>query len=286
MLGLIDHGTAGTHHLKSENSESTDTAYKVYFGLGHSLNLTHSPEVFKVSLAGVRLGNYLMQIQNNNSPKGGFLDVGTGSGAHALLMRMAGACDITAIDVSEKSIEQAKLHEHINFKTNSISFFVSDLFNNLPQRQFQTIVFNPPGWRTPSHSLLKRLNMLDQAGQIPLRSMFYGEEVVSRFLDDLPKYLAPGGTAIVGLNSLIGIYGLLDKYNKKHNENPPLAYRLMERHTFPLFYYSPHWKSISKHLKKEFDRWAKRDSAAYSIDNSGTIFWSYEIVEFRHKTKQ
>lgn len=286
MLGLIDHGIAGAHYLKNENPESTDSRYKIYFGLGQSLNLIHSPEVFKVSLAGIRLGNYLMQTQSCNPRKGSFLDVGTGSGAHALLMRMAGNCDITAVDVSEQSIEQAKLHEQINFKTNSISFFVSDLFNNLPQKQFQTIVFNPPGWRTPSHSLLKRLSMLDQAGQIPLQSMFYGEEVVSRFLDDLPKYLAPGGAAIVGLNSLIGIYDLLDKYNKKHNENPPLAYRLVERHTFPLFYYSPHWKSISKHLKKEFDRWAKRDSAAYSIDNNGTIFWSYEIVEFRHKTKQ
>lgn len=115
--------------------------------------------------------------------------------------------------------------------------------------------------------------------------MFYGEEVVARFLDDLPRYLAPEGTAIVGLNSLIGISDLLNKYNNKYNKNPPLAHRLVERHTFPLFYYSPHWESISKHLKKEFDRWAKRDSAAYSIDNNGIVFWSYEIVEFRHKTK-
>lgn len=286
MQGLIDHGIVTHHPLENENTEHLDDTYEIYFGLGQSLNLVDSTEVFKVSLAGVRLGHYLIQHLDSLTSTKSFLDIGTGSGVHALLMRKIGNNQITATDISKQSIEQAKLHERINFKKNSISFLVSDLFKNIPEQQFQTVIFNPPGWRTPSQSFLKTLKAIDQTGQIPIQAMFYGEKVISRFLDDLPRYLAPEGTAIVGLNSLVGISSVLSTYNKKHKGTPPLAYRLMERHTFPLFYYSPHWKTLRKHLTEEFEHWSKKDLATYSTDQNGNIFWSYEIVEFFHCTRK
>ncbi|KAA6175700.1 methyltransferase [Pseudomonas veronii] len=285
MLGLIDHGLVGRHSLNSDNPKHLDDTYKIYFGLGQSLDFIHSPNVFKVSLAGIRLGHYLMRKFDSSFSDKRILDVGTGSGVHALLMRKLGNHDITATDISEHSIEQAKMHERMNFHQHAISFLTSDLFSSLPERQFQTIIFNPPGWRTPSASLTQRLKSIEQEGEMPIQSMFYGEEVIRRFLHDLPRYLSPTGTAVVGFNSMVGISDVLSKYNQSHQDTPPLAYRLMERHTLPLLYYSDHWRMISNALNKEFEHWSKQDMAAYSIDKNGEIFWSYEIIEFFHRTK-
>lgn len=284
MQGLIDHGLAGKHYLKCDEVEYPGDTYTIYFGLGLQLNLIHSPKVFKVSLAGVRLGCYLLRSFSSNRINKSFLDIGTGSGVHALLIRKLGGHDIVATDISEQAIEQAKLHEHLNFKHPAISFYACDLFNNLPERQFETIIFNPPGWRTPSPSLTQRLEIITQTGQLPIQAMFYGEKVIARFLDDLPRYLAPSGRAIVGLNSLVGIRDVLDRYKETHHGAPPLTYRLMERHTLPLLYYSDQWQMTSKLLKREFQHWANHDLASYATDKNGTIFWSYEIIEFYHST--
>ncbi|RDS86990.1 methyltransferase [Pseudomonas fluorescens] len=285
MLGLIDHGSAGNFHVENNCKKCLDEPYKIYFGLGQSVSLTQAPDVFKVSRAGIRLGNYLVQSLNPKNLNSSFLDIGTGSGVLALLMRKLGGNDITATDICEKSITQAKINEHLNFKQPTISFFVSDLFDGLSEQRFQTIVFNPPGWRTPSRSLIQRLETQGRTGQLPIHSMFYGDEVISRFLDELPKYLNPTGVAIVGLNSLVGIRDILERYNQKYSNAPPLTYKLIERHTLPLIHYSTHWKALEKHLKLEFEKWQALDLATYSTDKNGDIYWSYEIIEFSHHQK-
>ncbi len=281
MRGLIDHGLA-SHHLTKEPSTASKGTYNLYFGLGQRLTLAHHPDVFDVSIAGIRLGHYLVQKLGSKACNSSILDMGTGSGVHALLMRKLGINDITATDISDSSIEQAKINEHTNFKNHKISFFASDLFAHIPERQFQLIVFNPPGWRTPSQSLIQKLEITRQGTQLPARAMFYGETVITRFLDNLPNHLDPTGVAIVGLNSLVGIRDVLERYSQKHNYTPPLQYRLIDRHTFPLIHYSDQWRMLSADLKNEFTQWEQQDIAAFSIDNNGDIYWSYEIIEFFH----
>ncbi|WP_258197636.1 MULTISPECIES: methyltransferase [Pseudomonas] len=284
MQGLIDHNTYAEKGLNTEHARNLYNTYKIYFGLGQSISLIHSPNVFKVSLAGVRLGDYLVRSLDSSASKKSFLDLGTGSGVHALLMRKLGNNDIIATDISKKSIEHAKLNEHLNLKNNRIEFYTGDLFESLPKKQFQTIVFNPPGWRTPSQALINKLNAADQASELPIQAMFCGEEVVSRFLEQLPEHLSIKGRAIVGLNSLIGIQDVLYRYGQKHKGAPPLSYKLIERHTLPLIYYSNFWKSLEKNIIKEFEKWSNKNLAAYSIDKFGNIYWSYEIIEFYHRT--
>lgn len=283
MQGLIDHGIAYYQHRTSNPATRPDETYQLYFGLGQRLKLAHAPDVFNVSLAGIRLGHYLVHSMAPNTPDSSILDIGTGSGVHALLMRKLGNRNITAVDVCKQSIAQAKINETLNFKQHEISFYISDLFSSLPKQKFQTVIFNPPGWRTPSPSLMQLLEKADQVSQLPARSMFYGDDVISRFLEELPAYLAPMGTAVVGLNSLVGIRDVLERYSQRHGGHPPLHYKLAERHTFPLIHYSSQWQSLSEHLKYEFADWAKHDLAAYSIDEDGHIYWSYEIVEFFHR---
>lgn len=87
MLGLIDHGVPGWsqpsdgfHYLNSQPS-----TYEVYFGLGQRLIFLNTLNVFKISLAGLKLGDYLVRTSDAITLNGSFLDIGTGSGAHALL---------------------------------------------------------------------------------------------------------------------------------------------------------------------------------------------------------
>ncbi|WP_455826442.1 hypothetical protein [Pseudomonas graminis] len=187
-------------------------------------------------------------------------------------------------DISEKSVQQARVNERINFNCDNISFSVSDLFDSLPENKFKTVVFNPPGWRTPSQPFLNRLETTSNAAQLPVRAMFYGDEVITRFLDQLPEYLAPTGKAIVGLNSLVGIRDVLHRYNEKHKGHPPLRHRLVERHTLPLIHYSAQWFLLNDQLKDEFECWEQQDLAAFSTDQDGTVYWSYEIIEFVHSS--
>lgn len=70
--------------------------YSAYFGLGHQVKLQDKPGVFKVSLAGTALGAYLLKGLSQGELTGRLLDVGTGSGVLALLLRSMGAEDITA----------------------------------------------------------------------------------------------------------------------------------------------------------------------------------------------
>jgi release factor glutamine methyltransferase len=76
-----------------------------------------------------------------------FLDVGTGSGAIAIVAAKRGAI-VTAIDLSKLAVDNAIL----NAKRNNVDIqtFHSDLFSNLSPATFDFIFINPPYYpRTP-----------------------------------------------------------------------------------------------------------------------------------------
>ncbi|WP_043631809.1 hypothetical protein [Nonomuraea candida] len=60
-----------------------------------------------------------------------------------------------------------------------------------------------------------------------------------------------------------------------------LEFKLIERHTFPLFFYSGGWRESRDILLTEFHRWRDRHGIAFSVSDDGTIHWSYEIIECR-----
>jgi len=272
--GIIQQHTSANY--KNHDQEGTTA----YFGLGHSIALTTDPRVFQVSLAGLVFGGYLVRANAHIGPTGRFLDLGTGSGVHALLMRQMGVPDVVASDISAESVTLARRNELQNFGDERVTFYVSDLFNGLPEKRYDFIAFNPPGWRTPSSGLSALLEQESDLFDMPPQAMFFGDQVVLRFLRDLPRFLAKTGTAIVGLNSLVGIRDVLDRYAMAYNGEPPLKYRLRERHSLPLLYYTEKWEGLRPALLQEFQEWKKQGKAAYTIDRQGTLYWSYEIVEF------
>ncbi|MEB0139097.1 MULTISPECIES: methyltransferase [unclassified Undibacterium] len=263
-----------------EGSEKLFT-YDTYFGMGHSLKLIDDPSVFKVSPAGLALGSYTQKMFSNNVLNGHFLDLGTGSGVIALLLRGMGADHIIGTDISPAAVSLSVKNETLNFGNNKIAFVVSDLFSGLPNenQKFDFITFNPPGWRTPSEKLLEYLMSTTEVNEIPLSAMFYGDTLLLRFLQELPTYLNKGGRAIIGLNSLVGIQDILSRYKNEKYQDRRLKFRFLERHTFPLLLYSESWKRISSRLMEEFSSWRDKNQAAYSVDSKGNLYWSYELVE-------
>ena len=259
--------------------------YSVYFGLGQSINLHDRPNVFKVSLAGITLGNYILKELYHRKTSGKFLDIGTGSGVLALLIRSIGATNITATDICENSINLAKENELLNFNNEKILFFCGDLFSNLPNdERYDTIIFNPPGWRTPSNQLLDELKKIQTEYDMRPEAMFFGDHVLLKFLQDLPNRLNTKGRALIGLNSLVGIQDILKGYNSTYLTDSPLNFRLLERHSLPLLFYTPGWKLAEPLLIKEFKVWRDHHTAAYTVDANGQLYWSYEVIECTHKS--
>lgn len=220
--------------------------------------------------------------------KGKCLDVGTGSGVLALLLRDMGAKSIVGTDISAAAVNLAIRNETLNFGNRKICFTVGDLFSALPNelQKFDTVIFNPPGWRTPSVNLLEYLLAIDNPEELAVSAMFYGDGLLLKFLQELPFHLKESGRAIIGLNSLVGIKDVLGRYRNQHCDTCPLQFRLLERHTFPLLFYSEHWRKIAPRLLEEFSQWREQQRAAYSLDSQGTLYWSYELVECIWNKKQ
>ena len=73
------------------------------------------------------------------------LDLCTGSGAIAVsLAKYIDNCEVTALDISPKALEIAKLNAKNNEVENKITFIESDIFENLPLEKYDIIVSNPP----------------------------------------------------------------------------------------------------------------------------------------------
>ena len=120
--------------------------YDMYFGLGHHIKLIDSPAVFKVSPAGLAFGSLLVRLIGQDCCSSKFLDLGTGSGVHALLLRSMGMRSICGTDISKDAVSTASDNEYRNFGTRDISFLAGDLFQGVPDlERYDVILFNPPG---------------------------------------------------------------------------------------------------------------------------------------------
>jgi len=70
-----------------------------------------------------------------------FLELGAGTGIISILAAKKGAV-VYASDISSKAVENVKLNAAKN--NVQINIFTSDLFNNIPDMQFDYIIINPP----------------------------------------------------------------------------------------------------------------------------------------------
>jgi release factor glutamine methyltransferase len=124
------------------------------------------------------------------------LDVGTGSGVVALGASLAGAADVTAVDVSRRAVFAARLNAVLNrVRLRAVR---GDLLAPVRDRQFDLILANPPYVPAPDgppgrHSAARAWD----AGPD-------GRVLLDRICADAPGRLAPGGRLWLVHSALCG----------------------------------------------------------------------------------
>jgi len=123
----------------------------------------------------------LEKIKNKNYHKA--LDIGTGSGCIAIVLKKHTNLDVHALDISPDALELAK----INAKRNSqeITFILSDLFQNVDEK-YDLIISNPPYIRYDEEidEIVK-----NNEPHLALYSPNNGLDHYERILKDAKKYL-------------------------------------------------------------------------------------------------
>lgn len=134
------------------------------------------------------------------------LDVGTGSGIQAYTAATQGA-DVTLVDINPDALAAAR--ENLRNKGIPPERFTcveSDLFTDV-SGTFDVIVFNPPyvpGGRE-----------LETAGEQAWQGGEDGRELIDRFLDAFPPYLADDGTVFLLQSSRNGREETVDRFRNQ-----------------------------------------------------------------------
>ena len=116
--------------------------------------------------------------------RGSLLDVGTGSGYIAINRRKICNDYVEGIDINPRAIENARINAH---GLNNISFYVSDLFENV-NKKFDIIVFNPP--YLPNDIIVENKEQYNDDG------------VIERFIYEVSNYLKEKGSIYLLLSSV------------------------------------------------------------------------------------
>lgn len=83
-----------------------------------------------------------MILRERESPK--ILDIGTGSGAISIsLAKIFPKSRVLGVDISKNALEVAIQNKELN-KAENVTFMVSDVFENIFEKDFDLIVSNPP----------------------------------------------------------------------------------------------------------------------------------------------
>ncbi|MCW3992134.1 MAG: methyltransferase [Candidatus Bathyarchaeota archaeon] len=126
---------------------------------------------------------------------GSILDMGTGSGVHAVAAATRPEVTrVVAVDIKPDAVEEAQRRAAEAGVSGKIEFLVSDLFQGLTGGWFDWIVFNPP--------YLPSEGEADEASWSGGRT---GGEVIERFLSGAAGHLKAGGGILLVCSTLTGL---------------------------------------------------------------------------------
>ncbi len=127
--------------------------------------------------------------------RGSVLDMGTGSGIHAIMAaREPKVTRVVAVDIDPEVVEFARERAEKQGVSERIVFRVGDLFEGLETEEFDWILFNPP--------YLPSEGVADEASWSGGES---GKEAIERFLGDAISYLKPSGAILIVYSSQTGL---------------------------------------------------------------------------------
>jgi methylase of polypeptide subunit release factors len=119
-------------------------------------------------------------------PSAATLDLGTGSGLHALLAARHSR-EVVAVDCNGRALNLAAFNAHLNGLAN-ITCHAGNFFEPVAGQRFDLVVSNPPFVISP-----ERLGVYRDSG-LP------GDLVCQQIVEELPRFLRPGGFGQVLVN--------------------------------------------------------------------------------------
>lgn len=129
-------------------------------------------------------------------PESRVLDLCTGSGLLALTAAARGVRDVTAVDVSRRSVLTVRLNARLNGVR--VRALRGNLFDAVPGEEYDVIVSNPPYVPAETDEPPTRgARRAWDAGRD-------GRVVLDRLLAEAPSRLRPGGRILVTHSSLLG----------------------------------------------------------------------------------
>ena len=162
---------------------------------GRDVRLTTLPGVFRPISDSHMLADVLRnEILHGESR---VLDLCTGSGLLALTAALAGVRDVTAVDVSRRSVMTVRVNARLNGVR--VRALRGSLFGPVAGERFDVITCNPP--YVPAET-----DELPRSG--PQRAWDAGRDgraVLDRLLAEAPAHLRPGGRLLVTHSSLLGL---------------------------------------------------------------------------------
>ncbi|CAB3633564.1 MAG: 50S ribosomal protein L3 N(5)-glutamine methyltransferase [Achromobacter sp.] len=124
------------------------------------------------------------------------LDMCTGSGCLAILSALAFPyAQVDAVDVSPDALEVARRNVDDYGLADRLALHQSDLFDNLPERQYDVIVCNPPYVNSGSMDVLPQEYRHEP--QLALAGGTDGMDLVRRILQAAPRYLSENGVLVL-----------------------------------------------------------------------------------------
>lgn len=122
-------------------------------------------------------------IKDNIKSPNKILDVGTGSGCIALMMKsLFPDSEVTGVDVSEDAIELAK--ENAKLNSLDVSFFESNLLENVKEKGHDLVIANLPYIPTENLNELDR-EVIDYEPISALNGGVDGLEVISKLIKEI-----------------------------------------------------------------------------------------------------
>ena len=177
-------------------------------------HITHKKEFMKLDFF---VDENVLIPKKINAKK--ILDLCTGSGAIAIsLAKYLPNTQMTALDISSKALEVAKLNAKTNNVESQITFVESNLLENLPKEKYDIIVSNPPYIK---QDIIKELDReVQKEPHIALDGGKDGLDFYRKIIDSGYEYLKYGGYLCleIGYDQKEEVMNLLDNNGQYINK--------------------------------------------------------------------